>query len=86
MALLCCSSADWGSALFLWVMFWPEAKRRCVPVDLFFLVVFSKLNSQEKVRAMANFDALKHKYQPLVDATGKEGGQLMNINLDGEQS
>lgn len=34
---------------------------------------------------MANFDALKQKYQPLVDAIGKEGGQLMNINLDGEQ-
>lgn len=34
---------------------------------------------------MADFDALKQKYQPLVDAIGKEGGQLMNINLDGEQ-
>ena len=34
---------------------------------------------------MANFDALKQKYQPVVDAIGEEGGQLMNINLDGEQ-
>lgn len=34
---------------------------------------------------MANFDQLKQKYQPVVDAINSNGGQVMNINLDGEQ-
>jgi len=34
---------------------------------------------------MANFDQLKQKYQPVVDAINNNGGQVMNINLDGEQ-
>jgi len=34
---------------------------------------------------MADFDQLKQKYQPVVDAINNNGGQVMNINLDGEQ-
>ena len=34
---------------------------------------------------MANLDQLKQKYQSLLDAISNEGGQLMNVNLDGEQ-
>lgn len=34
---------------------------------------------------MANFDALKQKYQPVVDAINNNGGRVLNINLDGEQ-
>lgn len=34
---------------------------------------------------MANFDELKQKYQPVVDAINNNGGQVLNINLDGEQ-
>ncbi len=34
---------------------------------------------------MANFDQLKQKYQPVVDAINSNDGQVMNINLDGEQ-
>ena len=34
---------------------------------------------------MANFDQLKAKYQPVLDAITAEGAQLMNLNLDGEQ-
>ncbi len=34
---------------------------------------------------MADFDQLKQKYQPVLDAITKEGAQLMNLNLDGNQ-
>lgn len=34
---------------------------------------------------MADFDQLKAKYQPVLDVVSKEGAQLMNLNLDGEQ-
>jgi len=34
---------------------------------------------------MANLDQLKQKYQPVIDAIQKEGGQLQNVNLDGNQ-
>lgn len=34
---------------------------------------------------MADFEQLKQKYQPVLDAITKEGAQLMNLNLDGEQ-
>jgi nucleoid-associated protein YgaU len=31
------------------------------------------------------FDQLKQKYQPVADAIQKEGGQLQNVNMDGNQ-
>lgn len=31
------------------------------------------------------FEQLKQKYQPVVDAIQKDGGQLQNINMDGNQ-
>jgi nucleoid-associated protein YgaU len=34
---------------------------------------------------MADFDQLKQKYQPVLDAITQEGAQLMNLNLDGDQ-
>lgn len=34
---------------------------------------------------MANLDQLKQKYQPVLDAIQKEGGQLQNVNVDGNQ-
>ena len=34
---------------------------------------------------MADFDQLKAKYQPVLDVVSKEGAQLVNLNLDGEQ-
>ena len=34
---------------------------------------------------MADFEQLKRKYQPVLEAISKEGAQLMNLNLDGEQ-
>ena len=34
---------------------------------------------------MADFDQLKQKYQPVVEAINNNGGQVLNINLDGEQ-
>lgn len=34
---------------------------------------------------MADFDQLKQKYQPVLDVISKEGAQLMNLNLDGNQ-
>ncbi len=34
---------------------------------------------------MADFEQLKQKYQPVLDAITKEGAQLMNLNLDGNQ-
>jgi nucleoid-associated protein YgaU len=34
---------------------------------------------------MPNLDQLKQKYQPVIDAIQKEGGQLQNVNLDGNQ-
>jgi len=34
---------------------------------------------------MADFEQLKRKYQPVVDAIQREGGKLENLNLDGEQ-
>ncbi len=34
---------------------------------------------------MADFDQLKQKYQPVLDAITHEGAQLMNLNLDGNQ-
>jgi nucleoid-associated protein YgaU len=34
---------------------------------------------------MADFEQLKQKYQPVLDAITKEGAQLMNLNVDGEQ-
>jgi nucleoid-associated protein YgaU len=34
---------------------------------------------------MADFEQLKQKYQPVLDAITKEGGQLMNLNIDGNQ-
>jgi nucleoid-associated protein YgaU len=34
---------------------------------------------------MANFDQLKQKYQPVLDAIQIQGGQLQNVNMDGEK-
>ncbi len=34
---------------------------------------------------MPNLDQLKQKYQPVLDAIQKEGGQLQNVNMDGDQ-
>ena len=34
---------------------------------------------------MADFEQLKQKYQPVLDAITKEGAQLMNLNIDGNQ-
>lgn len=34
---------------------------------------------------MPNLDQLKQKYQPVLDAIQKEGGQLQNVNMDGNQ-
>ena len=34
---------------------------------------------------MADFEQLKQKYQPVLDAITKEGAQLINLNLDGNQ-
>ncbi|HZQ68599.1 MAG TPA: LysM peptidoglycan-binding domain-containing protein [Terriglobales bacterium] len=34
---------------------------------------------------MPNIDQLKQKYQPVLDAIQREGGQLQNVNLDGNQ-
>ena len=34
---------------------------------------------------MADFEQLKQKYQPVLDVMAKEGAQLMNLNLDGDQ-
>ena len=34
---------------------------------------------------MADFEQLKQKYQPVLDAISKEGAQLENLNLDGNQ-
>lgn len=34
---------------------------------------------------MANLDQLKQKYQPVLDAIQREGGQLQNVNMDGDQ-
>jgi nucleoid-associated protein YgaU len=34
---------------------------------------------------MPNLDQLKQKYQPVLDAIQKEGGQLQNVNVDGNQ-
>jgi len=34
---------------------------------------------------MADFEQLKQKYQPVLDVITKEGAQLMNLNLDGDQ-
>lgn len=31
------------------------------------------------------FEQLKQKYQPVIDAIQKEGGQLQNVNMDGNQ-
>jgi nucleoid-associated protein YgaU len=31
------------------------------------------------------FEQLKQKYQPVLDAITKEGAQLMNLNMDGNQ-
>ena len=31
------------------------------------------------------FEHLKQKYQPVIDAIKKEGGQLQNVNMDGNQ-
>jgi hypothetical protein len=31
------------------------------------------------------FDQLKQKYQPVLDAIQKEGAELQNVNLDGNQ-
>jgi nucleoid-associated protein YgaU len=34
---------------------------------------------------MPNLDQLKQKYQPVLDAIQREGGQLQNVNMDGNQ-
>jgi nucleoid-associated protein YgaU len=34
---------------------------------------------------MPNVDQLKQKYQPVIDAIQRAGGQLQNVNLDGNQ-
>lgn len=34
---------------------------------------------------MPNLDQLKQKYQPVLDAIQREGGQLQNVNMDGDQ-
>ena len=34
---------------------------------------------------MPNLDQLKQKYQPVLDAIQGEGGQLQNVNMDGNQ-
>jgi hypothetical protein len=34
---------------------------------------------------MADLELLKQKYQPALDVMTKEGAQLMNLNLDGDQ-
>lgn len=34
---------------------------------------------------MADFEQLKRKYQPVVDAIQKEGGRLENLNMEGQQ-
>ena len=34
---------------------------------------------------MPTLDQLKQKYQPVFDAIQKEGGQLQNVNMDGNQ-
>src|SRR6267154_1338426 len=34
---------------------------------------------------MADFDQLKQKYQPVLDAITAEGAQLQNLNIDGNQ-
>jgi nucleoid-associated protein YgaU len=34
---------------------------------------------------MASFEQLKQKYQPVLDAIQREGGQLQNVNMDGNQ-
>jgi nucleoid-associated protein YgaU len=34
---------------------------------------------------MANFEQLKQKYQPVVNAIQQSGGQLQNVNIEGNQ-
>lgn len=34
---------------------------------------------------MPDFDQLKQKYQPVIDTIQKDGGQLENLNRDGDQ-
>lgn len=34
---------------------------------------------------MATFDQLKQKYQPVLDTIQSQGGQLQNVNMDGEK-
>jgi nucleoid-associated protein YgaU len=34
---------------------------------------------------MSDFEQLKQKYQPVLDTIQKQGGQLQNLNRDGEQ-
>ena len=34
---------------------------------------------------MADFDQLKQKYQPVLNAIQKEGAELQNLNMDGNQ-
>ena len=34
---------------------------------------------------MADLEQLKQKYQPVLDTIEKEGAELQNVNLDGEQ-
>jgi nucleoid-associated protein YgaU len=34
---------------------------------------------------MANVEELKRKYQPVLDTIQQQGGQLKNVNLDGNQ-
>jgi nucleoid-associated protein YgaU len=34
---------------------------------------------------VADLDQLKQKYQPVLDTIQKEGAELQNVNLDGEQ-
>ena len=34
---------------------------------------------------MADFEQLKQKYQPVLDSIQKEGAELQNLNVDGDQ-
>jgi nucleoid-associated protein YgaU len=50
-----------------------------------FLALVVQNSILRRSKAMANLDQLKQKYQPVVDAINNNGGQVMNLNLDGEQ-
>jgi hypothetical protein len=63
----------------------PSSADVAVPPELFQRKPGSPNTSIPKGCFMADFEQLKQKYQPVLDAITKEGAQLMNLNLDGVQ-